>query len=159
MTRMLLLAICLCMPASAQTEEDHDHHLSEGAGLRALHAWTPATTSDTAMVYVELENITAEPVTLDGAETGLAETAHLVGFELKNGEAVYTVLPPMPLAPGREMHLEPEGMAIRLTGLARGLAEGETFEMHLETSLGEIGLFVSVEAANAGHHGHAGHTH
>lgn len=157
--RSLLLAACLCLPTFAQAEGDHDHHLTERAGLRALHAWTPATSADTAMVYVEFENTGTETITLTGAATDVAETAALVGFELKGGEAAYTVLPPMPIAPGREMRLAPEGMSIRLSGLARDLVEGDEFEMHIDTSVGDIDLHVSVEAPDARQHGHAGHGH
>lgn len=137
-----------------------DDHLAELGGLRALHAWINATSGDTALVYVELENTGDEPVMLTGAETGHAEGATLVGYRMQEGEGGYVDLgAEMPVAPGRELVLSPQGLAIRLHGLASGFAEGDAFEMHLETSLGDLPVVVAVEAEDARQHSHAGHAH
>lgn len=156
--RFHFLALVFFLPAFARAEGDHGH-LSELDGFRAVHAWTRATTGDEALVFVELENQGAADVMIDGADSEVAAAAALVGVELKDGAPVYTVLPPLPVPAGREMHLDPDGLAIRLTGLSRDLAEGDEFEMHLETSLGEIELHVAVEADDAHQHSHAGHSH
>ncbi len=156
--RFLLVVAALVLPALALAGDDH-HHLSELDGFRAVHAWTRATTGDEALVFVELENQGAADVMIEGADSEIAAAAALVGVELKDGTQVYTVLPPLPVPAGREMHLDPDGLAIRLTGLSRDLAEGDEFQMHLETSLGEIELHVAVEAEDAHQHSHAGHSH
>lgn len=157
--RKLLLAAILIVPTLAWAQDDHDDHLTELDGLRAVHAWTRATSGGEALVFAELENLSTDEVLVEGAETAIAAGAELVGFELVDGEPAYTPLPPVPMAPGRELHLEPDGLAIRLTGLLRDLAEGDEFEMHLETSVGELELHVAVENENATQHSHAGHSH
>lgn len=157
--RHLLFATALLAPTLVWAEDGHDHHLAERDGFRAVHAWTRATDADEALVFVDLENTGAGPVLIEGAETAIADSATLVGFTLTEGEPAYTALPPLPVGPGREMHLDPDGMAILLTGLTGELSKGDAFEMHLQTSLGEIGIDVAVEAADARHHSHAGHSH
>ncbi|GHG98640.1 copper chaperone PCu(A)C [Pseudodonghicola xiamenensis] len=157
--RHLLLVAALLAPALVSAEERHDHHLSELQGVRALHAWTRATGADKALVFVELENDSPRRIVIEGAGTDIAKSAGLVGFQLVDGEPSYSALPPLPIEPGREMHLDPNGMAILLTGLTHELTEGEEFDLHLETSLGELELHVAVEAANASQHSHAGHSH
>lgn len=157
--RSFLFATALVLAAPALAEDDHSHHLSDLDGFRAVHAWTRATSGGEAMVFVELENRRDSDVLVEGAESDIAAAAALVAFDLKDGVPSYSVLPPLPVPAGREMHFEPDALAIRLTGLTRRLAEGEAFDMHLETSLGEIALHVEVEAATAQHHSHAGHSH
>ena len=157
--RYLLLATIVLFSGPALAEDKHADHMTELEGFRAIHAWSRATSGDEALVFMELENTGAEPVVLIGAETEIAGGAGLVGIKLKNGEATYTTLPPLPVAPGREMHLDPDALAIRLTGLTRTLVKGDEFEMHIETSLGELELHVEIEAADAKQHSHAGHQH
>lgn len=158
-----LLALMLPLPAAASEshvhEEQEEHHLSEIPGLKALHAWTPATSGRSALVYVELENTGDAPVALEGAEAEIAGDATLVGFALENGEPAYVPLPSMPIQPGRELVLAPDGLAIRLDGLSEHLDEGGEFEMHLLTSLGELEIHVAIEPAGATQHSHAGHQH
>ncbi|KGB80606.1 MAG: copper chaperone PCu(A)C [Confluentimicrobium sp.] len=159
--RHLFFATALLAPTFAWAQEDHDHrhHLAELQGFRAVHAWTRATTAAEALVFVELENRGTTTVLVEGAETDIADTVELVGIKLVDGEQSYFPLPPLPVEPGREMHLDPDGLAIRLTGLDRDLIKGSEFEMHLETSLGELEIHVSVQASDARHHSHAGHSH
>ncbi|WP_157772696.1 hypothetical protein [Pseudoponticoccus marisrubri] len=59
----------------------------------------------------------------------------------------------------RSLDLAPEGLAIRATGLSAAFDEGDTAEITLLTSAGDIALTVAVEAADARQHSHAGHSH
>lgn len=145
--------------AHGEAHQDYDDHVVEADGVRATHAWTNATTGSTALVYVELENISESAVTLTGAETELAASAQLVGLENTGGELVYTVIPQMPVAAGSKMVLSPNGLAIRLEGLTAPLVHGEHF--HIEIALGDVHLdtAVEIESATATQHSHAGHQH
>jgi copper(I)-binding protein len=163
MLRSLALAsLCvaaLAASAFAADEHEHDHHVSDLGGVRAIHAWTRATNADTALVFVEIENGSAGTVLLEGAESAAAATAELVGFQMKDGEPGYVVLPKMPIAAGRELVLEPEGLALRLTGLQAPLVRGDEVEVELEFDIGHMDVDVAVEAENATRHSHAGHAH
>lgn len=149
-------------------EEDHAHedeaasddaHLTTMGDVRLLHGWTRATGGDTALVFVEIENTGDTPVTLTGGTADLADSAVLVGFTLEDGTPVYPELPALPVAPGTEMVLAPQGVALRLDGLSRELAEGDSFDLTLAFSEAEVELTVEVEAADATQHSHAGHAH
>lgn len=138
---------------------DHDHHLAELDGLRVIHAWTPATEGDHTLVFMEIENARDAAVEIEGAESAIAEDAHLVGFTLVDGVTSYQELPSVPVAPRSELILAPSGLAIELHGLTEHLHQGEEFEMELETSAGHIDLHVQIEAEGATKHSHAGHNH
>jgi Uncharacterized protein conserved in bacteria len=156
------LATNLPLPGPARAGEgDHAHnaHLARMGDVRLLHAWARATTGDTALVFVEIENAGQTPVSLIGGEAGLAASVTLVGFQMKGGTGGYVALPALPIAAGRTMALAPEGVALRLEGLNRPLAEGESFEMEVEFAEGHAALAVQIEPANARRHSHAGHAH
>jgi len=149
----------LATSALAADEHAHDHHVSELDGVRAVHAWTRATNADTALVFVEIENGSAETVLLEGAESAAAASAELVGFQMQDGEPGYVALPKMPIAAGRELVLEPEGLALRLTGLRAPLVRGDEVEVELAFDIGHMDVDVAIEAENATRHSHAGHVH
>lgn len=155
----LAVALALAAPALAAPALAEDDHLSEAEGLRAVHAWTRATAGDTAHVFVELENTGTEAQTLLGGRAEIAETVRLVGYQAKGGTAAYVPLPQMPLAPGQDLALSPEGLALELAGLGTALEEGAGFAMHLVFAGFEMEIAVAVEAAGARQHSHAGHQH
>lgn len=160
MIRRLFLGLTtslLFLPAIAPAEDSD--HLSELGGLEALHAWARATSGPEAFVFLELKNEGDDAVTLDGAETPVAASAEIVGFQPKAGQATYEPIPSMPVNPGRELHLEPDGLAIRLVGLTQALVEGDEFDLDLQTSLGVLEVHVEIERSDAKAHSHAGHAH
>jgi copper(I)-binding protein len=157
--RMLLSLTTALAFAPVFAHAEDDDHLSQLGELRAVHAWTRATSGSEAFVFVELENEGESAVTLDGARTEIAETVDLVGFQLKDGETIYEPIPSVPIAPGRDLHLEPDGLALRLGGLSMALVEGEEFDLDLQTSLGVLAVHVEIEAKDAKTHNHAGHAH
>lgn len=174
---LLLVALALSAASASATEaktghahgHGHGHahddddaeagHLAEGAGLRALHPWTNATRADAALVFVEIANRGAAPVTITGAASRVAASATLVGFRLVEGATIYDPVGALALDPGEEIDLEPRGLAIRLEGLTAALAEGGTVAVTLETDRGPLALAVAVESADAEAHSHAGHVH
>jgi hypothetical protein len=135
-------------------------HTSPNEARFAPFTGMNATNVDTALVFVELENIGAEPIMLTGAEILEATAGTRAGFRMQDAKGGYVDLgAEMPVTPVRLLVLSPRGLAIRLAGLARGLEEGDTFEVHLETSLGELAVVVASETADAQQYSHAGHAH
>jgi copper(I)-binding protein len=157
MRRFVIIVAAIAGLSGPALAEDSDH-LTELDGLRALHAWTRATDGAEALVFVEIENEGDAVVTLEGAAAnGL--TAELVGFRLIDGEPGHETIGSVPVSPGRSLHLEPDGLAIRLGGLPTPLTEGAVLDLDLRTSIGVVKIHVDVEAADATAHDHAGHNH
>ncbi len=125
----------------------------------AVHAWTRATSGDTALVFVEIENGSDAIVLIEGGHSDDAEQVELVGFRLKDGEPVYEPVASVPVGAGKEMVLAPERLALRLSGLTKPLGEDGELEMEIVLDIGELDVHVAVEAANATQHSHAGHNH
>lgn len=162
-TSAFLLALAVGAFAADDHDHDddhgHDHHVSELGQVRAVHAWTRATSGDSALIFVDIENHSDAVVVLQGGESDFAESAELVGFRLKDGEPSYVVLKSVPIKGGTELVLEPEGLALRLNGLSEPLHEGEEVEIEIEFDAGHMDVFVEVGAATAKAHSHAGHQH
>ncbi|KHQ49871.1 MULTISPECIES: copper chaperone PCu(A)C [Mameliella] len=158
-----LLAALLLMTTPVLAEEGHDHdepaHAFEIGGLEILHPWTNATDQDHALLFMDLHNAGTARVEILGARLGSGLEGHLVGFRMKDGEMGFESLPPIPVAPGRQLALEPDGLAIRFDGLQAVLEEGHHWEVILLTSAGELEIDVVIEAQDARQHGHAGHSH
>ncbi|MBM3604178.1 MAG: copper chaperone PCu(A)C [Alphaproteobacteria bacterium] len=166
MIRSLFLLLALgAAPVMAQDHQEHDHapghdhHLAEADGLRAVHAWTNATQASHALVYVDLENTSRSRVTLTGGASDISANMEIVGFENAGGELRYTVIPQMPVEAGSKVALSPNGLALRLEGLARPLNEGDTFMIRIEFSNTSLDAVVDVQSAKATQHSHAGHHH
>jgi len=155
----VLVATFLVVPSALSEEHDDSHHKSTLNGVNVIHAWTRATAGPVAYVFMEIENESDGAVILEGAETGIAARIDLVGFEMKNGSATYTDIPQMPIAAGRDLHLEPDGLAFRLEDLAGKLEQGSEFEMEVMFDIGHLDVHVDVEDTNAKQHSHAGHSH
>lgn len=139
---------------------DDDDHLAEAAGLRLVHAWSRATDTDETLIFVEIENTGDSTRSLVGGGSPHAATAEVVGFRLVDGSPTYQPLPEVPIAPGAEMTLAPEGLALRLTGLDEALEEGGGLPVTFAFDDGlEIPVTAQIEASNATQHSHAGHMH
>jgi periplasmic copper chaperone A len=152
-------AATLASIATPGLTEDMHHHVSETEGLRAIHAWTRATSGNEALVFLEIENTSSETTTLSGAETDIAASVEITGFQMIDGKPVYVPLPAMPIQPGKELHFEPEALALRLNGLKVPLNEGGEFGLELEFGHRHLEIHVEIENAHATGHSHAGHTH
>ncbi|RDC69842.1 copper chaperone PCu(A)C [Rhodovulum sp. 12E13] len=145
-------------------EDDHAHgddaHLAEAGGLRLVHAWSRATDGDETLIFVEIENSGDNTRSLIGGGSPHAAAAEVVGFRLVDGTPTYEPLPEVPIAPGTEMSLAPEGLALRLTGLDAALEEGDGLPVTFAFNDGlEIRATAQIEASNATRHSHAGHMH
>lgn len=159
---MRLLPV-LAMLAFAATplaaDDDHVDHLAEAAGLRIVHAWTPATKTSESLIYMEIENGSQTLHTLTGAATEDGQQGELVGFTYVDGVESWQALPGMPIAAGQHLDLAPRAMALRISDLNGPLAEGD--EIEIEVLFGDLHLdvHVAVEAEDATQHSHAGHSH
>ncbi|WP_373237494.1 copper chaperone PCu(A)C [Cohaesibacter celericrescens] len=159
--RLLAFLILLLVPfaAGAADHGDHSEHVSDLDGFRAVHAWTRATSDDTTLVFMELENGNSATIVVNGGQSEIASSGQLVGFVLKDGAETWQDIPSMPVQPNHDLHLEPHGLALLLSGLSTPLVEGDMFVVQLNTSIGDLMLHVEVEDVRAGHHSHAGHSH
>ncbi len=146
-------------------DDDHGNagtdtaHAFSANGVKVTHPWVNATRGREALIYLELENTGTTSVSLLGAEVPFATEATLVGFAMQGGEGTYQPLPFVPVQPGRELELAPQGLAILATGLTKDLVEGGSVKATLLTSAGAVDLLIAVEAAEARQHSHAGHAH
>lgn len=171
----LVAALTLAGPVLAE-EAGHDHahdpaqaapgaaaepsgHVASLGAVRLVHAWSRATEGGEALVFLEIENGGDSAVTLEGAESAVAKTVEVVGFQLAGGAGAYVGLGALSVAAHGTMALAPEQAALRLTGLTAPLHQGETFPMEIHLSSGHVPVVVAIEAATAHQHSHAGHKH
>ena len=167
MIRKLILPALLLIAGSAQAGDeaghahasDADSHLATLGDIRLVHAWTRATDRGEALVFMEIEHNGHKAATLTGGASGIADGVNLVAFRSRDGNAGYVTLPDLTIAPGTEMVLQPEGVALRLTGLDEPLVEDQSFDMEVAFDLGHAQVIVQIEAPNATRHSHAGHAH
>lgn len=150
--------------AGAAADEDHDRgaearHVAVLDGVRIVHAWTRATDGDEVLVWMEIENRGDATIAFTGAESQLAREGAVVGHRMVEGEARNEVIAEIAVGSGEKIVFEPNGLALRLTGLTRSLQEGDVLEVTVLTSAGPLEIEADVEAASARSHGHAGHTH
>lgn len=157
--RTLSLVTALALAATPLAAQDDHDHISEADGLRIVHAWTPATTSSEALIYMEIENETQSVQTLTGAETKDGLTADLVGFTYIDGVEAWENLPGIPIAAGQHLDLAPRAVAFRLSGLNAALTPGEEVEMEVMFGDLHLDIHVAVEDEDAMDHSHAGHSH
>lgn len=137
----------------------NEPHVTAVGNIRLLHAWTRAGSGDHALVFVEIQNAGTQGVALSGGTSPIAASVEVVGFQLVNGKPQYSSLSDLEVAPGTEMKLQPEGLALRLTGLQEPLLQGDTFPLKVALGGSLAAVTVEVEAADAHQHGHAGHNH
>ncbi|MEM9223285.1 MAG: copper chaperone PCu(A)C [Pseudomonadota bacterium] len=161
-TLLFVFAAALAVQAAGEGHRghgDHSDHVSEAGGLRIIHAWSRATGEREGFVFAEIENWSDHLIEFTGAESDMAGSARLVGFQNTDGKLTYVPIPSVPIAPGKRLMLEPNGLAIQLLDLKEPLEEGSEFIAHFELGKNEIEVHVEVEDEDATSHSHAGHNH
>lgn len=156
LTLFALLAAVLAIPASAQ---DPQPHLAQAEGIRILHAWTRATPQGEAYIFAQIENTSPRERRLIGAETAVATKAEVVGFAYVQGRPLWSELPGVPVAAGGALHLEPDALALRLSGLSAPLKEGDPLALIFLFDGLEIAAKAEIRDPSARQHSHAGHSH
>lgn len=163
-TLLCLVALFAVAPSSPRAQDadhdDHDDHVTHVGEVELLHAWARATDEPLGAMFVEIINEGAEPVTLVGGSSDMAEEIAVHGAVMQDGVMTTEPLGPLRVAPNSRMEMAPDAVMLRLTGLQQTLEEGARFPVIL---LFEDGLSaevsVMVEAADALEHSHAGHAH
>ena len=137
--------------------DDDEKHLSESDHVRVLHAWTRAGEAGVIQIFMEIENISDETLAVKSAKAGSEDFA-LAGLQMKDGEPVYTPLGEVPVKPGRELVLAPNGLVFQ-GNWPEELHEGD--ELDITVMIGDeiLEVHVEVEAEDATQHSHAGHNH
>ena len=136
-----------------------DDHVARVDGIEILHAWTQATESGEARVFMEISNESDGDVTLLGGDTGIGDRVTVRAMDYTGGAKPVDV-GSFPIKAGSEVDLTPDGLFLEIAELDMHLEQGTSFEMHVEFDpIGEIEVVVEVEAKNASNHSHAGHNH
>lgn len=139
--------------------DDHDDekHLSESEHVRVLHAWTRAGGAGVIQIFMEIENISDDIIMIKSANIGDTIFA-LAGLQMKDGEPVYTPIGQVPVQPGRELVLAPNGLVFQ-GNWDEDLHVGDELDITLAVGDLLLDVHVVVEAKDANQHGHAGHNH
>lgn len=144
----LLAALCTSAFPAAPLRAEEPRVFEDGQ-LRISHPWTRAAEGSEALVFMEIENLGIEPLQLIGGLAGEAEAITLVGHVMQDGGTAVVPIPEIIVEPGAVTELGPDGAAIRLSGLAEPLVEGETLELAVLTTQGTLPVTVRIEAADA----------
>lgn len=153
----LVCALPFLVSVAPALASDAGEGVSALDALHASHAWARATTDDSGFVFVEIENQGDDPVTLYGGQTTYADSVELGGLTWQDGAALFEPIASISVAPGAELELVPQGLALRLTGLVSELVEGDTFDFDILFDQGEIRVKVEIEGAAAMRSNHAGY--
>ncbi|MEJ1996399.1 MAG: copper chaperone PCu(A)C [Limibacillus sp.] len=142
--RLLLLASLILLPGLAQA-----------ADLTISNAWSRASigAGTTGAVFMEIVNPGAETVVLTGASTQAAATAELHTHRMDGDVMQMRQVPSVEIPAGGALAFQPGGHHVMLFGLTRKLAEGESFQLVLESNAGES-FPVTVTVMSPGFMGH-----
>jgi copper(I)-binding protein len=105
--------------------------MAQSGTVEIKDAWARATPggAQTAAVYVTVESATGDRLT--GVSTPAAQTADLHNMAMNNGVMTMRQVDGIDLPAGQAVTLKPGGYHIMLTGLAKPLADGQSFPMTL----------------------------
>lgn len=160
-----IVALCVLLAPCAGRADDHDDDHGHDAAYRigavvVDHPWARAAGGPGAEVYFELRNGSPATVAVVSAKTARAESARFVATWMSGGRPSHEPVPALDLAAGDSIVLAPDGLFLRLEGLASPLREGDAFPLTLVfRDLGSLDLTVEVAAADATEPSHAGHHH
>ena len=130
--------------------------------------WSRATPGGAKVAggYLAIENKGAAPDRLIGGSADVATAVEV--HEMAMNDGVMTMRPltsGLTIAPGKSVKLAPGGYHLMLTGLKRGLKQGESVPVVLEfEKAGKVSVTLDVKAVGAkapgaGNGGHDGHKH
>ena len=161
MIRPLTLSVLLIAIPAAIAQDDHGHgeHVFAANGIEIVHPWARAAgAGEETFVFFELHNDGAAD-RLVGASSAAAEDIHIVGLTMGADGTTVQDVGAIDI-PAGEFAFDPGGLALELHGLTAALEQGGHLDLVLEfANAGPIEIEVSVEAADASQHSHAGHSH
>jgi copper(I)-binding protein len=124
--------------------------LAQGGEVQITGAWARATPggAQTAAAYATLEAPAGDRLT--GASTPAAQKAGIHVMSMDNGVMKMRPVESVDLPPGQKVTLKPGGYHIMLSGLAKPLAEGQSFPLTLDfAKAGQRQVTVEVEKVGA----------
>ena len=133
----MALALPLAIAASASARADR---------IVVENAWSRASigTGRPGAAYMEIRNVSEEPVGLIGLETDLAENAQIHRTSMSaDGVSSMASAGEVEIAPGATVALEPGGLHAMLMRLKRPMNRGESFVLMILLSDGD-GVAVEV---------------
>ena len=159
LTLAVLLATIAVPVAIAQDDHGHGEHVFAANGIEIVHPWArTAAAGDETFVFFDLHNDGAAD-RLVGASSTTAGDIHIVGLSIGADGATVQEVGAIDIPEG-EFAFDPGGLALELHGLTAALEQGGHLDLVLEfANAGPIEIEVAVEAADAGQHSHAGHSH
>ncbi|MEM9524602.1 MAG: copper chaperone PCu(A)C, partial [Pseudomonadota bacterium] len=134
---MRLLSFVLLLAALPAFADD-------GESIHAGHGWLAETRDDTARLFISLENQGDAMLILTDISSDLG-MARLMGSPIKAGTPAQPI-PVLPLSPGAELRMEPDGVYILLSNLSAPLLEGSEIELTAQIDpIGKVELHFEVE--------------
>ncbi|HWB49590.1 MAG TPA: copper chaperone PCu(A)C [Stellaceae bacterium] len=124
--------------------------LAQGGDVQVSDAWARATPggAQAAAAYVTLESAAGDK--LVGVSTPAAQKAEIHSMTMENGVMKMRPVEGVDLPPGQKVTLKPGGYHIMLTGLAKPLAEGQSFPLTFDfAKAGARQVTVSVQKVGA----------
>lgn len=120
---MMLRVCCLMLLCSAAL-----------ADLKVENVWARATApgAQAAAVYGSFTNTGDRDIKLIGISTGIARMPMLHESRMEGDMMRMRHLDAVTIAPNKTVDFAPGGLHIMLTGLVRGLSEGDEFELTIE---------------------------
>lgn len=133
--------------------------MAQGSDVQITGAWARATPggAQSAAAYATLEAPAGDRLT--NVSTPAAQKAEIHEMSMDNGVMKMRPVEAVDLPPGQKVTLKPGGYHIMLTGLAKPLAEGQSFPMTFDfAKAGKREVPVSVQKVGAmGPGGETGH--
>lgn len=122
LTRALIAALLFAstMAVAAETELEFNHARSPEAPPGRMMAG-----------YVDIANVSDEPITLTGAGSPLFERVEMHTVNMDDGVMRMRRMERLKLEPGQTVSLEPGGRHLMLIGPKRLLKAGDTIEIEL----------------------------
>lgn len=152
-------AVLMMAPAGAGAAED-EGHVARVGDLEIVHAWARASHGPDGAVYMSIHNGGQSEDRLLGGQAEIAEAVEVHGATMRDGLMTSQPIGAMPIPGGADLELEPAAVFLKLVGRREPLLEGGHFDTVIEFErAGSAEVEVSIEAADATEHSHAGHRH
>lgn len=156
----VLAGAALAMASAGAGAAEDEGHVARVGELEIVHAWVRASHGPDGAAYMSIHNGGQSADRLLGGHAEIAEAVEVHGATMREGGMTSEPIGAMPIPAGADLDLEPAAVFLKLVGLREPLLEGGHFDMVIEFErAGSAEVEVSIEAADATEHSHAGHRH